>query len=520
MSSNAQKPQLETASGTPSRGQNLGVLGVLLLVGFLVRLPFFFPAVVNGAESTFILVGQSILGGHLPYTELWDLKPPLLPAFFAFVIAVCGKSLVAIRVAGTLCVVMAGWLVYLTAARVWNRRTGIVASILSILAASLIRDGQATMSEHVALVPLLLAMYILIRREPSVPALFLAGALLATATLVRLNLAYVCVACALYVVALAASRSGFSVAECIAAYTGGGLLVAAITTAPYVVAGELRLLWTSVIVAPLAYASSQMPVAEAVRQQASHAFGIYQGRPKIHVPWLPALLWVGGASGFITYLWRWRRATAVERRAVIVVSLFAVGTAAGIAKGGNAPENYMIQLVPFAALFGASLVDRWPRYARLSILVVAGVAAMVSVRPVVDEYATIGHRLMAHEDLRLGAEYEIAAYLKQEGATGRPVYLMKDHIVYWFLGSFPLTRLTTHPSNIGRPALVSTVAGKGASTEGELRKVFEKKPEYVVKTDSIEYLSEGATRMLEGILADEYVLVKEIEGRQIFRRKG
>jgi 4-amino-4-deoxy-L-arabinose transferase-like glycosyltransferase len=518
--SRAEQPQLAAVGGTPSYWrQNLGVLGVLLLIGFALRFPFFFPAVVHWDESTFILVGQSILGGHLPYTEMWDLKPPLLPAFFALVIATCGKNLLAIRVAGTLCVVMTGWLVYLTATRVWNKRTGIVAAILSILAASLLEGGQATMSEHVALVPLVWAMYILIRWEPSRLTLFIAGALLATATLIRLNLAYVVVLCGLYVLAMAVCRADLSVAACIAAFTGGGLVVAALTIAPYVLAGELDLLWTSLIVAPLTYASTQASLLEAALEQTAHAFGVY-GRSEIHVPWLTALLWLGGAIGFGVGLWRWRQAGDAERRGFGVVSLFAVGTAVGIAKGGAVAEHYMIQLVPFAALFGASLVDRWPRYGRRAVLVVTSVAAAVSLRPVLVEYRTLVVRLMAGEELRQGPEYEIAAYLKQEGARGRPIYLLRDQIVYWFLESFPLTRLTTHPSNIGKPALLSTVVGKGASTEGELTKVFEKNPEVVVTEDHVVYLTEGAQRRLERILADEYVLAKEIQGRKIFRRKG
>ena len=126
---------------------------------------------------------------------------------------------------------------------------------------------------------------------------------------------------------------------------------------------------------------------------------------------------------------------------------------------------------------------------------------------------------MAHEDLRHGDEYEIASYLESEGAAGRPMYLVRDQIVYWFLGSFPPTRLTTHPSNIAKPVLLETVVGKGASTEGELSKVFMTNPEFVVTQEGVWYLRGRPKRMLDRILADRYVLVKEIEGREVFRRK-
>lgn len=54
---------------------------ILALATLIVRLPFFLPE-NDLDESTFILLGQDILKGHLPYVTLWDLKPPLLYVFF------------------------------------------------------------------------------------------------------------------------------------------------------------------------------------------------------------------------------------------------------------------------------------------------------------------------------------------------------------------------------------------------------------------------------------------------------
>ena len=153
----------------------LGAFGLLFLVALLLRLPFVFPAVIDWDESTFVLVGQSWLQGDLPYVELWALKPPLAFAFYAVVIAIFGKDLVAVRLAGTLCVVVSAFLIYLTASRLWNRRVGLVAAILCVATVSLLPSGQATMSEHVTLVPLTLALWLLVRNEPSVRYVFYRG---------------------------------------------------------------------------------------------------------------------------------------------------------------------------------------------------------------------------------------------------------------------------------------------------------------------------------------------------------
>src|ERR1044071_1144456 len=57
----------------------------LFCATFFIRFPFFFRDYIDRDESTFILIGKSITDGHLPYDHMWDLKPPLLFYFFAFI---------------------------------------------------------------------------------------------------------------------------------------------------------------------------------------------------------------------------------------------------------------------------------------------------------------------------------------------------------------------------------------------------------------------------------------------------
>ena len=74
---------------------------VYFVAALLIRLPFFFRDCIDRDESTFILLGQSWVDGFLPYTQLWDLKPPLVFLFFAIIIQIFGKSYIAIRLFGT-----------------------------------------------------------------------------------------------------------------------------------------------------------------------------------------------------------------------------------------------------------------------------------------------------------------------------------------------------------------------------------------------------------------------------------
>ncbi|MFV1448861.1 hypothetical protein VBZ51_06925 [Maribacter sp. HS] len=64
-----------------SQMKDTTVFLLLSLITLFIRFPFFFRDYVDRDESTFILLGQSWVDGFLPYTHLWDLKPPLTFAF-------------------------------------------------------------------------------------------------------------------------------------------------------------------------------------------------------------------------------------------------------------------------------------------------------------------------------------------------------------------------------------------------------------------------------------------------------
>ena len=99
------------------------------------------------------------------------------------------------------------------------------------------------------------------------------------------------------------------------------------------------------------------------------------------------------------------------------------------------------------------------------------------------EYYSLISRYIATKKLTYGSAYEIAAYLKQENPSREPIYLMSDHIVYWLVDARPLTKISTHPSNVARDYLFEIVLGSDASTEGEIKKYWLKNRSLLSKKD-------------------------------------
>ncbi len=515
-------------------------LGFFALV-LITRFPYFFQAVIDWDESTFILTGQSLLDGHLPYTELWDLKPPLIPFFFACFILIFGKHILSIRLAGSLCVLLVAWFTFLIGRATWSARVGLISGTFSILLISLFPSGQATMSEHIALVFVMGALALVINSSLTPRRLFGLGILMATASLVRLNLAYVSliVGLAVTLTPLLNDRSSTPLLRLIGwralVYTAGNLSIIAATALPYLLTGQIALWWESVVVAPLLYSSAQLTWTETVyRHIQTLGEMILKGEailtpqpPSLSLSMISALVWLGGVIGVGIVGFRWQEMSHSQRRSNIFLLCFLVSTGLSIVMGGAAHPHYLIQLIPFATLYMAVGLDFFfSRMRKWQVNIAISWILIMALAPILPSYLYLQSRLAEGKDLNHGPAYEIVDYLEQSNPERDSIYMMIDHVVYWLINEKPLTRTTTHPSILGRRYLLELIVGGETTTARELSIVLDKQPKFIVTTDFVWYLEHdlAAKALLEKSLQNDYRLVNEIQGRQIYqirdRRSG
>lgn len=287
-------------TGKKDQSPNLVLVSICLLAfTFFIRLPFFFNIVIDWDESTFILMAQSLLDGHLPYTDLWEIKPPLLFLPYAAAIALLGKSIVSVRILGALFVALTAILTYLIGRKLLDHLTAFLMAILTVITIGSFPSGQAVMAEHIALAPLVGALCLLILQPFNPVSLFTAGLLLGAATFIRLNLAYVSVITGLVIFTISflePPRSFVrSIKNCLA-YATGGSIILILVLLPYAVNGLQKLWWDSVIGAALTYAGSQRSFIEAVRAQTANIIDLVSslGNPFFGVN---MIVWLGGAAG-------------------------------------------------------------------------------------------------------------------------------------------------------------------------------------------------------------------------------
>ncbi|GAB4145412.1 MAG: hypothetical protein Fur0046_23050 [Cyanobacteria bacterium J069] len=513
--------------------RELKILLCFILLSLFLRIPFFFKDVIDWDESTFILIGQSVLDGHLPYTDVWDFKPPLVAILFAGFIAIAGKSIALIRLLGAICVALVAWFTYLAGKSIWETKVGVIAGILWIISVSIFPSGQAVMTEHLALIPMMGAIAILSQPKLKAENIFGVSILMTLAVLIRLNLAYVSAAAGIFVVFAIGIREHRKYLDVRLALSGGfayfigSALVLFVVTLPYLITDHFSSLWESAIVVPLTYANSQYSWIDAFEKQLANLwFMIYDGEAPYGLPQpitrlpISLLMWGGCILGTLFIAKKWTTLSYKKQEKIILLGIILASTIFSIVRGGAAYKHYLIQLIPIAALVSAFGINQLAKYLSrpqltLPLLLLSG----LTIYPALENYRSLWIQQRSNNSFESGASYQIADYLMQSNADKRPVYIMTNHIIYWLIGEKPITRATTHPSNLGKEYLLEVLAGTGTTVEQELSKVLAQNPEFIVTQHEIEYLNkhEKARLLLRKTLKTRYRKVEEIDGHLIYR---
>lgn len=494
----------------------------LLTLSILIKLPSFFRYLDLPDEATFILMAQSMLDGHLPYTELWDIKPPLGFFVFIFPLILFGKSLFSVRLYAVIYIALAGLAIYLLGKRIWNYRTGIISAILLTVIVALGTDlgkvMEMTTLQQIVLAPLTASFTIIATLRINPKRCFFTGILMGLALMMRLNLAYVAltVGFAIFLIVLTQlpSRSLRNSIKCTVAYGIGSGLVVFFNYFPYLIAGHHQLWWNSVIVASLNYADTDLSMLGAGAAQARYLLNSFSHLSHAGINFL---VWLGGLGGLLTLLIRWKTLTKQQRIATEFLFIFLIAAEISILRGGRSFNSYHLQIYPFLSLAAGVLLDLVLSGITRIAAIIALTLSLSSIIPLlVSEYQGLANRILAGKPPVQGVSYEIAEYLKQENYSGEPIFMLNSHIVYWLLNTKPLSKSTTQPYNIVNSNLVKFMAEPGATTESELAKILAKKPKYII--------AKGGFKGQPGVMFREtiknkYELVKKIQAMKIYRRK-
>ena len=426
----------------------------LFCAAFFIRFPFFFRDYIDRDESTFILIGKSITEGHLPYDHMWDLKPPLVFYFFAFVQYIFPDSLVAIRFFGVLIVFIPA-VVLVQIAKTIGAKNYFAIGLSYVIFSSLFGSLQGIMSEHLAVLFFLPGLFFFLKNKTTLN-LFLSGFLFGCALLCKLNYAYAVAALLVYYFISDYRSAGFArLIGKIALISVGVILPTVIIAIPYIMQDKLKLYIDSVFMATLEY-------GHTIKVTAFHKLKV--------TAWIIIL-------GAIISAMALRFSSKAEKKYVgLFITLFAA-TVFTFYSSGTLNGHYLVQVYPFMAILilGFTVKREFkPGYLKYAIIVL-----LLCVESYIEYYRVIKH-YSSHSTLFHGKAISAINELKKRGLDRKKIFFADHHIGYWFLHEYPLTRSVTHPSSLSRPAFFKHFGNTRTSMEETKYIMEEIDPEVIV----------------------------------------
>jgi 4-amino-4-deoxy-L-arabinose transferase-like glycosyltransferase len=504
----------------PTRpGYEFAIFVFISVVGLAIRFPFFFPAVIDWDESTFIIVGQSAVNGFLPYEIAWDNKPPVVFWWFGAAIELFGKTVPAVRCAGFIWLALSAYVLYRAAFSISESRLGgILAAAMLIVASSAYSLSVST--ELLAVLPMSGAILLLQGSGQHLRSVFLAGILLGLACMFRLNLIFLCFAVGVFL-CIQAPRGPWKAFLYRGLKRGISFSVGVVTPAllsflPYLLSGHWQL-WTRFYEVAVSYSDEQRSVAKNIVVTLGVSDHSLVG----------ATMWGAGVLGALIVCRHWSDLSAERRSDWVLCGVFVLGSFFSIIMTGPLYLHYFTQLAPGLSMFAAApFMSRGKTFdfskANCAKFVFGSVLiGTVIFRTAGAEWSRLTNRLWAGERLSYGPAYDIANFIKSQGRQDFSLFIWRNHLVYWLLDRYPPTLLATHPSSLDAPSIRRYLEPDSRTTEDALRSVFLQKPTFVaVERAYSRYLDAASVRFLQQELATGYELIENIDGNQVFQRKN
>jgi hypothetical protein len=100
--------------------------------------------------------------------------------------------------------------------------------------------------------------------------------------------------------------------------------------------------------------------------------------------------------------------------------------------------------------------------------------------------------------------FEVVSELKKKKLDDDKIFFADYHVGYWLLDQYPLTKSTTHPSNLSRPYLFKYYNDSSETSLEELKYIMEKiQPRVIVsESDGLDFFPDDSP---ENIYFKEYV---------------
>jgi 4-amino-4-deoxy-L-arabinose transferase-like glycosyltransferase len=403
---------------------------VIALAVVIVRIPALFHTVAGADEGLYALVAREWLNGHLPYTTVWETKPPLFFALLAVAMLLFGKSMLAVRIASDVAVACTAFALYAIGRTVHRGGEAIGMTAALMYAALTVSDSGLSGVAEIFYAPFVaIGLALVLRGRISETSagrtlrLIALGALLGCAILVKesaaLEVAYV-----LCVIAWISEA-----AYVLPVALGVGLSLA-LSTLPYFATRNFGLFWDANV------ATLQRRALVAIPDVAG-PLDILRAQV---LAFFPASILAFGLG----WIWNRPETDGDDRTLAIAMTGWALAALLTVVLIREYLGNHFIgAMAPLCVLSALVTVRLAERYRRPAI--VPAVAALALLSHCAYQFilaAPIAYgRLTTHDPDFGDPTAQLGTYLVSQHAAGRSLYVADDRAVLYLLsGATPPTR--------------------------------------------------------------------------------
>jgi len=467
-------PPLAPAATAAGRDRSVPLRGwpvplLLLAAALLIRLPFLGNPVIEGDEQFYLLVGDRLLDGTLPYVGIWDRKPIGLFLIYAAIRALGGEGILQYQLVATLFATATALLVARLAARLVPdapRRAGLLAGLTYLLWLGVFggEGGQSPVFYNLPVAGAALLVLHAVTHPDARARLLPLGSAAMLATGLAMQIKYTAVFEGIFLglaLLLAARRAGAGPARLpllAAAWIACALLPTLAATAAYAALGELPAFLFANFV--------------SIFQRNTGAVGSSLGR----LAAMAGLLLPLAACAALGLRIAWRRTASFSegRRTAAFVAGWAAAATAGVLLFGTYYNHYALPLLGPLSVAAAPLLARpstrpWPRrlppMLALSLVAIAATAVLTALH------------LRARGD---GTEVRALAAAAPL-APGETLYVFDGETILYLLTRSPLPTPYVFPTHLNDRREAD---GIGIDPLAELRRVLAARPAFIATTDT------------------------------------
>lgn len=479
------------------------VLAVFLLAALILRASAFFRSVVDWDESLYLLMARSILEGNVPYTVVWDHKPPGIYFVFASVLFVFGDSIPALRILTSVVVGVTSYMLYClgVALNKESRAPGLMAGGLYVVySSSSAMRGLASNTELFYTLFTVCAFLVLFASRSRRKGL-LAGLLLGLGFQIKYHVAFDFLAALLIAggqILLEKPREPrlWAILRQWMLMILGFLLPFLAVISYFVIGGHFQEYVHSTFVANLIYVTDgQIDIVDAIRALRDQLIA-------------HPLLWLSSSVSGLSLILA-RRDIAEERDKFFILTWLVAGFL-GVLATRRLWDHDFLQILPAMCLLASYAVDEVLRLdmTKLQKAFVLSVALLSTsmLKPI---HANIGKTVSsAYERYIEGTdEWKDAALLIAEYLDGRTessdfIYIVDHQPVIYFLAHAQCPTRYPFPDHLTSPELARMA---GIDPVAELHTIMSKAPLYVVRRRHTDTSSSLLYSTLDEYLATEYI---------------